>query len=375
MKINKQGFTLVESLIGVVLLGILMTSAMTIMSDLSLWQKRVELSFDYSSLRNQIVNQLIDYRAWSNTVKAPINTIYTCFLNQDHMAAADRDCTGQTGTVNIFDLANTQVFDFKNASFGFTLKGEPCTTFSATAGAGNFNCPLRLNLTSEPMCDATLPTCENPLVKLTGQFVFNGAKEYANLRLSNLDFTLYKSNLYCPDQATPIGLLALNDVNIAGSQVTSTQSGKVTSIGIAETDQKILPCRNVNITFNDFMPAAVLMPLTLSDPENRSIVCLYNSLSNQCVYEFTRFNVAGNYTYSLSYKGVVVANKPSWLTITSTSIFEFRISNGLVKFCVDDQCSHLFEGKLDFPFVLRVTPAGVDYSANGITVLSITSQD
>lgn len=380
-KRNNSGLTIVESLVGLALLSIVMSSSLAIMKDIYIWQKRVEISLDYSSLRTQVMNQISDYRSWPNNVLAAGNTQLGCYKNQNTTTASDRNCSTLNGAIDIYDYSNQKTYDFQNASFGFSLTGEPCTTFNPVAGSGDPNCPLKINLTAKSLCANA--DCVNPLLKISGQFVYNGNKDYSNIRVSNMDFTVYKSNIYCPAQPTPIALNTFLTVNLIGAnQVVSTVAGKNSSAGYAESSVNLVPCRNVSIKFNNDLAASVPGGLTLADAENTSNVCLYDPDSGKCVFtsEYTYDSVGSVYTYKLSYdppSGTKssVAQKPSWLTISGTSQAEFQVVNGLVKFCIDGQCLHYFEGKLDFPFKVRFQPAGSDYSPNGINSISITTSD
>lgn len=380
-KSNNSGLTIVESLVGFALLSIVMSSALAIMKDIYLWQKRVEISLDYSSLRTQVMNQIVDYRSWPNIVEASSNTQLSCFKNQNTSTSSDRNCSTLNGAIDIYDYSNHKTYEFQNANFGFSLTGDPCTTFNATAGAGDPNCPLKVNLTAKSLCSNV--DCVNPLLKVSGQFVYNGNKDYSNIRVSNMDFVVYKSNIYCPSQSLPISLNTFLTVNLVGAnQVVSTVLGKNISPGYAESAVNIVPCRKVSIKFNNDLAASVPGGMALSDAENVSKVCLYDSDSGKCVFsaEYSYDSVGAIYTYNLSYdppSGTknTVAQKPSWLTISGSNQMEFQVVNDLVKFCIDGQCLHYFEGKLDFPFKVRIHPAGKDYSPNGVNALSIITSE
>lgn len=151
-KRNDSGLTLVESLVGIALLSIVMSSSLAIMKDILLWQKRVEISLDYSSLRTQVMNQVSDYRSWPNSVLATGNTQLACFKNQNTSVAADRNCSALNGAIDIYDYSNVKTYDFQNANFGFSLTGDSCTTFNPVAGSGDPNCPLKINLTAQSLC-------------------------------------------------------------------------------------------------------------------------------------------------------------------------------------------------------------------------------
>lgn len=380
-KRSNSGLTIVESLVGLALLSIVMSSSLAIMKDIYLWQKRVEISLDYSSLRTQVMNQIGDYRSWPNNVLSTDNLQLACFKNQNSLNATDRNCSTLSGPINIYDYSNQKAYDFQNNNFGFSLTGDPCFTFNPLAGSGDPNCPLKINLTAKSICADT--DCSNPLIKITGQLIYNGNNDYSNIRVSNMDFTIYKSNIYCPTQTTPIFLNAFSTASLVGAnQIVSSVVGKNTSSGYAESSEILIPCRWVSIKFNNDLTSAVTGGVSLADVENASSVCLYDTNLGQCVFKVDYFydSATSNYSYKLNYHppsgaNTVVALKPSWLNVSSTSQMEFQIVNNLVKFCVDGQCLHYFEGKLDFPFKVRFQPSGKDYSPGGINAINIIPSD
>lgn len=365
---------MLEAIIGVTIVGIVMSSVMTLLVSMMNNQKKSEVAGDYAVARNQVLNQIIDYRGWANIVNATNNSFLSCIVNLGS-TTDDRDCTGHTGALNIYNLKNQLVFNFSDAQLGFDLKGGLCNTYQDPPAPGDPRCPLRLNLQVAPIC-AGVP-CENPPLRVTGQFIYNGDPQMGVINLSNMNFEIVKSNVWCPTQTTPITVTNSSNTTVAFPpyQVTSTETGKVTSSGIAAT-QTIYPCRFFQVQFKDDIPTGALGGgLTIADAENRSVVCLYDLANNQCAYEFRRYQNAGVDTYDMYSRGVKVYSRPSWMSITSLSLFQFTVNNGLVSFCVDNQCVHYFEEPLMAPFVVRFTPGGQDYSPVGFNTINMSFTD
>lgn len=365
---------MLEAIVGIAIVGIVMSSVLTLLVSMLSNQKKSEVAGDYFVARNQVLNQLIDYRGWGNMTNASSNAFLACMVNLGS-TTNNRDCSSHSGTLNLYNLKNDLVFNFSNAQLGFDLKGGLCTTYQAPPAQGDPSCPLRLDLQASPIC-AGVP-CNNPPYRITGLFTYNGDSQMGVIKLSNMNFEIIKSNIWCPAQTLPVTVTNTTNTTVAfpPNQVISTQAGKVASTGEATT-LTIYPCRLFQVQFQDGIPVGPLGGgLATTDAENRSAACLYDLTTSQCAYEYRRYNNLGVDTYDLYYRGVKVFSQPGWLTISSASQFQFSVSNGLVSFCVDGQCIQYFDEPMAAPMVVHFNPAGLSYSPAGFNNINFLSAE
>ncbi len=387
---NKRGLTLVEALVGNILILIVLVSSLTIFKSILEGQKDVDAYLDYIVARNQIVNQIIDDRGWSYIVQSALNSStggggLSCYLLQDQQAVGSRDCRNSVAKngqlLNIYNIRNELIYDFQNAKTGLTPKGRACTTYAAS-GSGSSpdpNCALKLNLRATSVCPAA-GNCVNPPLQLVGDFEYNSGNNQKVPPLGILNFKFIKAGFYCPTQA-PVTISNIGGATItAGKQVTSNQNTAFAPSDYGSTNPSLMPCREVDINFLVDYPASAPVGYSLSDAGNLSKVCLVETSTGVCFYEFRlRYN-GTNYIYELFYKGALQWTMPTWLALSPNSTqFEFLIQNGMVKFCVNGKCYHYFEQKLEFPFDVWFTPLNIPYSSampnpssglNNITILT-----
>ncbi|MEN0057404.1 MAG: hypothetical protein AAGB31_01110 [Bdellovibrio sp.] len=374
--LNRKGVTLIESLVGVVLILGSIMGALGVLQLVSGGQKKNEDDLDYVAKRNQVISLLIDDTSWGKMVDEDENPEMGCLLKQDATSESERDCTGKTDSLRLLNIKGELVYDFRSAVVGFSRAGKDCDTYDGTPGGGNPVCPYRLDVRWEALCSSS--PCINPPIRFRGTHSFNSPLNQIVPNLEVLDFTVIKMGMFCPSTTVPNGLVAGSQTTyVAPSQVMSDQNTKVNTIGIARSNQVMVPCRRINMSFVEDMPNAgdVSAPYYAIDPENNASVAIVNEGTNTAVYEFVRHNIGGVNTYELRYNGVTVFNKPNWLTIDRSTLFQFKIVNGLVKFCIEERCYHYFPEKLDFPFRFSFRPAALPYSPTGISGVSTSMTD
>lgn len=102
------------------------------------------------------------------------------------------DCAGQRGAFNVFDNNGSGIYrPTAQPTIGLNLNGQECTTYVAPGTTGNPTCPIRLNLTWEPLCPA-IGTCINPMVRILGVIVPNTPQLQFTMGLSQLNFVILR---------------------------------------------------------------------------------------------------------------------------------------------------------------------------------------
>jgi type II secretory pathway pseudopilin PulG len=380
---SNQGFTLVEVLVGTAILFIAFFAAMYTLTMVDHGQRSNEDSLGYASARNKLVSLLIDDTSWSKMIGPPGNADnpdFSCLLNQTSATLSDRDCFGKTAPLVMYNIKGmpytvdgVQAYDFRSTTQGISSNGQLCNSFVRPPAPGNPQCPYQVVLTWKPIC--TSAPCVNPPILFQGATTFNGNPDQLSPNVANLNFQVIKSRLYCPPvtaATTPTGHTPAVGIDTsAPTQVFSTVVGNVTTNASGMTNVDIAPCRKVTVNFTEDLPGAFTM-----DPSDTSSVSIIDANTLARVFEFRRNASGASFDYQLIEKGVVVAtNKPSWVTLTGSTNFKFDITDGLVRFCVDDRCVHYFTQKVDFPFRISFQPASSSYTPGGFKDINYSLLD
>ncbi len=377
---TSRGFTLVEVMAGIAILFIAFFSAIYVLQLVDKGQRSNEDSLSYASARNKLVSLLIDDTSWSKMIGAPgkvDNPNFACLLFQDSVNVTDRNCFAQSGPLVMYNIKGSKyvvdgvsAYDFRSTTQGISNKGQPCDTYVQPPGAGNPQCPYQVVLTWRALC--TSAPCVNPPILFQGVTAFNGNPDQLNPNLANLNFQLVKSRLYCPPTVAPTGHAPAPNVDVTTpGQVRSTLVTPVATTAKANTNVVMTPCRKVVVTFSEDLPVAYA-----ADPNNTSSVAILDEATGNKIFEFRRVASGTTFDYQLLYNGtVVVTTKPSWIAINAATTFKFDITDGLVRFCVDDRCPHYFTQKLDFPFRMSFQPASTAYTPGGFKGITYSLLD
>lgn len=353
--ISKQsGMTLVEALVANVILIVAIYASLTIFNDMISSQVFLERGLNFVVARNRVVSHLLDEKTWTQTVAAAENTAFSCLVGQDQSADPARDCTGVTDAkFNVYALDATQVFNSQNPNFGFSNTGANCATFQTPPATGDGSCPLGANLTVTAECPTPAITCANPTLRFSTQFTYNPGDTRHPLNIGPFAFTYVASGLFCPNQAAVAGWVGDGQI-IASASAVDGKTSAAQDGHFATTTPGLLPCRIIGAEF-----VIVTAAYDGAHVGNQTMVCLADDASGNCLMTFIHKPVAaGGYTYELrDDTNAVIATPPAWLTLNGSEAFKFDITNGLVKFCVDSHCLHIFEKKLDVPFRLKAEPA------------------
>lgn len=376
------GFTIIEALAGMAILLITFLASLAVFNMVANGQSANEASLGFVSARNQLVSLLIDDTSWQNMIDAPgsvDNPKFNCLLKQNSVAAGERDCFGQTDPLVIYNIKGDKyvmnginAYDFRVATQGFSQKGLACNTFVAPPAAGDPLCPYQMVVTWSAVCEAS--PCTNPPIVFRGLTTFNGGPNQPIPNTRNLNFQLIKSVLYCPPPIVAPGGHVTGDPNVDVSAIDRVRSTTFADVPFAETgmtDIVMAPCRRVSVQFQEDMNTVFT-----ANANNTSSVYIRNESTGTDVFEFRRLGNGAGYDYQLYADGAVVVNtKPTWQIISNASVFKFDIINGLVRFCVDERCTHYFSRKLDFPFRFVYKPASAFHTPGGINNINYTVLD
>lgn len=367
-----QGMTLIEALIGNLLVAVVIFGSLFLFKEVVRTQANSESALSLAVTRNRLISHLLDARTWEATVAAAENSAFSCLQKQDEVSIANRDCAGVANAkINLYSIDNQKVFELKNSQIGINNTGGLCTSFQALPAAGDPNCPLGISLDAEAQCDSSLPNCLNPPFLFKVQFFYNGGPDKLPLNMAPFNFNFYGVGLYCPPQAPNVGWVGNGSITANPSQVfgitLASQVGQ-----FANTTPYILPCRRVTLDF-----AIVSGNYDHSHANNSTRVCIVDAADGTCGYSFVhKLMPDGSYSYDLLEGAAVVATKPSWVNLNGDENFDFEVTNGLVKFCLNSQCLHLFEKKLEGPFLLRAYPGWVTTPGLvNIDGFSVTAED
>jgi type II secretory pathway pseudopilin PulG len=379
---NRRGFSLIEALVGVAILEIGIFGAVYLAQNISVLNRASNSDLAYMTTRNQILVSITDPRIWSYTLKGALNPNLACWLNQDKVPLATRNCANKTGNLVIYDIKGIEEFNFTEADAGLGPTGGKCTGFVAPPAAGNPLCPLGFQLKWTAACEAADPECVNPPIRVDATFIFNGIKTQKAPPPHRLNFSVYRYLRYCPVQAPG---WTLEDAGVptavvvsGGDQVVSGNSGQVMTTGYAEmflggVAQIFAPCRTVSINFQDDMDNVPIAPMLAADPENQSQVCLFDEATNTCRFEVVRKVIGATRTIFLRNEGVDVFQVPASANITSASSLNLRVTRNLAEFLVDNKVYFTWRQKVTFPFHVRFRPASKSYSPAGFRAVNVNT--
>ncbi|MBC7421126.1 MAG: type II secretion system protein [Bdellovibrio sp.] len=176
MKNQKRGFTIIETLISISLLGILFGGAAQLILFYSGRQKQIEIRGHVSLMRLNLLTNFQNPAAWKKTLDDTTNDNMACLRNST-------PCAGG-GNFKLLDSSGTVQYDGMSADSGFTTNGVACTTYNATTG--NDDCPLHVSLQWQPVCSA-LP-CVPHQVKIVADINHNPQNRSKNLQLNAANY-------------------------------------------------------------------------------------------------------------------------------------------------------------------------------------------
>ncbi len=162
---KQKGFTLVESLVAVALVGLLLMFLMTVTQQYYTIKKANDLSRTAANLRDLMVDSINSVRGWSQTVHNPSNNKLRCLKDAT-------DCYNQSGPFAVINGTGNIIFDpVSSPNNGFDAIGRLCTGFNSAAASGSDACPLRFNISWQAVC--TTSPCLNPQILIKGDLDYN----------------------------------------------------------------------------------------------------------------------------------------------------------------------------------------------------------
>lgn len=388
----ESGFTLVEALVSTVILLIAMSSSIYIYQSMMISKTQAESLVEVHVARNNIVNLLKNTLAWRYTVEANASPkpawVSASTMSSTTCLAKHTDCASlltapgpaTNGQIRLYDISQVLRYDPTVATSGFQNDGTLCNTFDGTAGAGNLNCPLHLNLYWEPLCPDSGP-CLDPLVKIHGVFTFN-APLIGNQRppsTARLNFEMIQVARYCPSTWTTPGLSlatfgGLVTITNAGKNVTTSEVTAVYPSDQGFQASTLEPCQTTMIQFQNAMNVG--SPLQ-ANAANQSSVCLYDASSGTpttapCLYEWHHLN-NGIDTWELLEAGTSVYLHPN-NDLLATTVYSFVIDAGKVQFYMNNVHQFSFAGGMKVRYRARFRPGSTLYQPSGFNNVDVIAQ-
>jgi len=182
---QNSGFSLVEALVAVGIMGVLIATIVSVMTYLEKTKSQSSLTPTLISMQNNIQSLLINDVAWDKTLAVPANmaTTLACLPNSTNCAHTAKPPAPNPLT-NAYYLAapfidmpvlaetnGTSYIDNTTATSGFNANGSRCTTFDGTNG--NDICPIRWELRVALICPDLAGPCNNPAVEIFGILRFS----------------------------------------------------------------------------------------------------------------------------------------------------------------------------------------------------------
>ena len=183
MKKNK-GFSLVEVLVALGILGVVGLGATTVISNMLAADSYTVLGNSALSLKNEFTAILRDKRAWAQTIAD--TTLNPDAQSQFACLRSATDCASiAAGAPYPFvpkttsnQLFRTNYNPIAAASAGFDKNGQYCTTYSTIAPTDL--CSMRYTFTWTPLCPPA-GACVNPQIKIALVFAHSGTVKVTKL--------------------------------------------------------------------------------------------------------------------------------------------------------------------------------------------------
>lgn len=360
--VGKRGFSVFELLVTMALIMGVMTASISIFRQVAVGQNQLDMQSNFLVVRSNLMSLLRSSGSWRQTVIGAANAgIFGCLVKQDSLVAAERNCSLASQMVNVYDAKGRLFYDLQNPATGFSPEGNVCTTYAeAPGGTPDPQCPLRVNLNIRSLCTAN--PCENPAVEVVANFRYS-SPNHLPLNFNHLNFRIVRSAFFCPDP--PPGVRAMvvqgTGVTATAAQVTPTVTGKNFVTGSGHYSIPINSCMSMQTQFRYALGASDLNADTIPDAEGIARVCLVEEGTGVCRFAFEIHPAAGG-SFNLVDEGGVVVTKPVNMILTSTTVLGFKVYNGRVQACFENNCFYSFSQKLNGPYNIEYRPASRSYS-------------
>lgn len=194
---NQRGSTLIAAISGIAIVSILSIAYADMYSSARKLQQRVDLLNTITQIQMNMTNTANDAKSWAASLNDSRHNPSMSCLAKDQCAAAITPTAFVLwpASVTNYEHVSNAVYDGTNASAGFTLNGQPCSTFSTS---GNKDCPLHVNLKwSTPGCT---PTPCQPVVTVTADILFRpGTKSsFSSVNENDLKLSFVQTSVGSP---------------------------------------------------------------------------------------------------------------------------------------------------------------------------------
>lgn len=189
---NGYGFTLTETLVGVVLLAVFVLGVMSFQASVSSQGQNEKVKSSLAAVKARILQTATSDSSWIKTVQlASLGSHLNCI-------GSTAGCIGLPSSYDfdLFETDGTLVYSQATMS-GYQLNGAACA-----AGAP---CPIQLSLKWEPVCSTSDTNCRSPLIRIIGTFSSTVLGSAVNLDKYN--FTINRSPIslaVCAASAPPV---------------------------------------------------------------------------------------------------------------------------------------------------------------------------
>lgn len=370
-KNNSKGFTLIEAVVSVAVLGITIMFALSSINVVVRNKKSTQISTSINSIRQSIISTIKNPQSWNLIVQS--NALMQCLLqNQDTTAP---DCSTVSITPDwpqlVLMVYNTATpsnlfYDPTNPINGFSLKGiQTCSSYVALPAAGNPDCPLRADVRWRPICPAAPAPCRWPNIEVRVTFEYNpGVTATYDINPRNIELTIIRPVGYCPDQlasASPFvdpndfsQWTATGSVSITANSFSKTAAGGLGDYGITKN---IYSCNNYEIDFTyDIASSAAAL-------DNIAQVCITSTTSTFCLYEWRQYQGSWYLYDGTSGVSTLVYTKPASTAFTSTTGLAFKIVSGSISFYSNGQRAYTFMTPRNTPYRVYFNPARSTFSS------------
>ncbi len=233
--------------------------------------KRIVYKSKLKAISDNIKSQILNEAAWNNTLQAPANQLSLQCIGDTAPSSGVKDSCAETiyydgggtfvvqpgksenslnagnpygllkqvnstisGGIEIYSAerdsggaAQLYYNGLDGSSGGFTLNGQPCTGFNATAGSGSDSCPIRINIELRKRCAMVNgDPCGINSIDVVGSFVFNAKTlSFGSVNYDNVNFEVNRTKL-----------IKLNDFSCLnmGGDYTNNNSSEVCALKVAE---------------------------------------------------------------------------------------------------------------------------------------------
>ncbi len=211
---NVSGIGLIEVMVAIGLLAVVAVGISGLSNIQLKQQTQSNITFQADSFRRLLIGNINNAKGWANTISA--NPALSCL-------ASGGTCTnGAGGALTVIKDANNNTYYAGGGTNGLTQSGSPCSSFNATPGSGNDQCPFQFQISWTAQCTTGGATCgaNNTMPLITLAVVYNPSSQAKSVpfNASQYGANFYQgaanSNLACQWQnnsnATGNGLLTEN---------------------------------------------------------------------------------------------------------------------------------------------------------------------